>query len=48
LLGLLNDAVNPQGTGRGLHFSYTYDLTLTSQRAASIEAANPNMFDAQV
>ncbi len=48
LLALLNDAVNPEGSGRGLHFSYSYDLTLTCQRAANIEAANPQAFDTQV
>uniref|UniRef100_A0A7S3QTW7 SAC domain-containing protein n=1 Tax=Dunaliella tertiolecta TaxID=3047 RepID=A0A7S3QTW7_DUNTE len=48
LLILLNDAVNPEGTGRGLHFSYSYDLTLTSQHAAAMEAADPQAFEMQL
>ncbi|KAF5843936.1 SacI homology domain-containing protein [Dunaliella salina] len=48
LLMLLNDAVNPEGTGRGLHFSYSYDLSLTSQHAAAMEAANPQAFEMQL
>ncbi len=31
LLKLLEDAVDAEGAGRGLYFSYTYDLTLTTQ-----------------
>lgn len=31
LLKLLREAVDPQGAGRGLYFSYFYDLTLTAQ-----------------
>lgn len=41
LLRLLEDAVDPQGSGRGLHFSYTYDLTQTTQRIATALAADP-------
>ncbi|KAG2490107.1 hypothetical protein HYH03_011413 [Edaphochlamys debaryana] len=34
LLGLLRDAVNPQGSGRGIYFSHFYDITDTTQRIA--------------
>lgn len=30
LLSYLRDAINPEGTGRGLHFAYHLDLTLRS------------------
>jgi hypothetical protein len=34
LLSYLRDAISPTGTGRGLHFAYHSDLTLSAQRLA--------------
>jgi len=34
LLSYLRDAINPEGTGRGLHFAHHLDLTLSAQRLA--------------
>ncbi|KAI8468529.1 MAG: SacI homology domain-containing protein [Monoraphidium minutum] len=34
LLSYLRDAIDPEGTGRGLHFAYQLDLTLSAQRLA--------------
>mmetsp|Transcript_34815 Transcript_34815/g.88218 ORF Transcript_34815/g.88218 Transcript_34815/m.88218 type:complete len:689 (-) Transcript_34815:380-2446(-) len=48
LLGLLEDAVDPGRSGRGLYFSYFHDLTLTLQRSAELRAASPDAFTAQV
>ncbi|GLI62382.1 hypothetical protein VaNZ11_005001 [Volvox africanus] len=38
LLALLRDAVDPAGSGRGIYFSHFYDLTLTAQRIADVDA----------
>ncbi|KAJ9531855.1 hypothetical protein QJQ45_022032 [Haematococcus lacustris] len=48
LLSLLEEAVHPCGAGRGLYFSYFHDLTLTTQRAASLRVADPAAFAAQL
>jgi hypothetical protein len=34
LLSYLRDAINPEGTGRGVFFAYNSDLTLSAQRLA--------------
>lgn len=39
LLSYLRDAISPTGTGRGLHFAYHSDLTLSAQRLADALAA---------
>jgi hypothetical protein len=36
LVTLLEDAVDPQGSGRSLYFAYGADVTLTSQRSAAV------------
>lgn len=36
LLKLLSDGVDPEGSGRGMYFSYFYDVTLSAQRTALI------------
>ncbi|KAL6764565.1 phosphoinositide phosphatase [Haematococcus lacustris] len=48
LLSLLEEAVHPCGAGRGLYFSYFHDLTLTTQRAASLRVSDPAAFAAQL
>jgi len=40
LLKLLREAVDPHGAGRGLYFSYFYDLTHTAQRAALLASSD--------
>lgn len=44
LLQLLEDGVDPHGSGRSVYFSYGYDLTLSAQRgfAAAAAAADGN------
>ena len=39
LLRLLESAVNPKVNGRTMYFSYTADITQTTQRAAALAAS---------